>query len=203
MHPAEVVIRVVPASADQDRVVHRRLDGGAEIVIVADGAGGTSGGAEAAGHVVASQLGPVGDPPACIRELRRLDQELAAARHGGQTTAVLVVLVGGTLFGASVGDSGVLVLTSETIFDLTKDQRAKPLLGSGEAAPVGFGPIFFNDRILVATDGILKYVARQNLRRLAFATDLNMAADELVAAARLPSGNLQDDVGLALLAPVR
>ena len=32
------------------------------------------------------------DPPACVDEFRRLDQEFAPARHDGQTTAALVVL---------------------------------------------------------------------------------------------------------------
>lgn len=89
----------------------------------------------------------------------------------------------------------------DAIFDVTAQQRRKPLLGSGDAAPTPFGPFTFNGRILVASDGLLKYAPRERIRGTAFEPELERAADALVAAARLPGGGLQDDVALVLLDP--
>jgi serine/threonine protein phosphatase PrpC len=119
----------------------------------------------------------------------------------GETTAVLLVVRDGRLYGASVGDSGVLVLTSEASFEPTRGQQRKPLLGSGAASPVGFGPFYFNDRVLVASDGLRKYVDETRIKSIACLGPLATVAADLVAAARLPSGTLQDDVAIALLEP--
>lgn len=114
---------------------------------------------------------------------------------------MLLVVRDGRVFGASVGDSGAWALTTDAIFELTGRQRRKPLLGSGSAEPIGFGPSFFNDRLLVASDGLLKYATRERIRRAAFVQDVNVAADQLIAAARLPNGALQDDLALVIVDP--
>ena len=116
---------------------------------------------------------------------------------------MLAVVRAGQLFGASVCDSGVWVLTSETIFDLTEKQRRKPLLGSGQADPVGFGPLYFNDRVVVASDGLLKYATRDTFMAVGLrrSPDLSVEADALIDGARLPSGDLHDDLALVLLEP--
>ena len=66
---------------------------------------------------------------------------------------------------------------------------------------MAFGPYPLNDRLLLATDGLHKYVPWPRIKALALLEPLEHALDGLVAAARLPSGALQDDVGIALVQP--
>jgi len=198
--PANVAFRVAAGSADQDRLVHRVL-GDAHVLLLADGAGGVSGGGQAADFVVAEASPAALTPQACVAELLRLDHVLDRDPQCGETTAVVLVISAGTIFGASVGDSGVWTCHPEASFDLTARQSVKPLLGSGRAQPVPFGPHFFNDRILLASDGLLKYVPQQRIRPLALLNPISRAVDELIAAARLPSGALHDDLAVALVDP--
>ena len=196
-----LTLRIVAASGDQDRAAHRRVDGG-EVIVLADGAGGTSGGREAAERIVQHEYRSLSDPAACVSALQRLDRELSADRACGESTAVLVVIRDGNAFGASVGDSGVWALTVAAIVELSDGQHRKPLLGSGTAKPVGFGPRLFAERLLVASDGLLKYAPRPRIHSVALAADIDAAADELVAAARLSNGALQDDLALVLIDPM-
>jgi len=195
-------IRVVPATADQDRalrIAHAECD----IIVLADGAGGMTGGREAAERVLRHDFRAATGPTECAAELSRLDQQIHDDDACGETTSVVVIVREEKVFGASIGDSGAWALTSDAIVDLTQHQRRKPLLGSGAAEATAFGPFSFNDRILVASDGLLKYAPRDLLRRIGLGSDLELAADALVAAARLPGGTLQDDVALVLLEPQR
>jgi PPM family protein phosphatase len=201
MPAAIVAIRVVPAAADQDRVAHK-VTPDAEIVVLADGAGGIGGGREAAERVVSHGFGDMAGPEDCAAELSRLDQLVRDDAACGETTAVVVVACSGRVFGASVGDSGAWMLTTGAIFDLTQNQRRKPLLGSGSCEPVTFATSFFYDRVLVASDGLLKYAPRDRIHAAAFEPRIDRAADALVAAARLPNGALQDDLALVLLDPL-
>ena len=192
---------VVPASADEDRVAHRYLDG-AELIVLADGAGGMTGGRQAAEFIVRFEFRALHGPADCVDELRRLDGILHSDASCGESTVVLLVVRDGKVFGASVGDSGAWALMTDAIVDVTRHQKRKPLLGSGMAEPTGFGPALFNDRVLVASDGLLKYVLRDRIHRVRFTRDLNAAAEELVAA-RLPSGVLQDDLSFVIVDPAR
>jgi serine/threonine protein phosphatase PrpC len=135
MARASIATRVVAGSADQDRLSHR-IERDAELVVLADGAGGVSGGREAAEELIRSAA-----------------------------------------------------------FELSESQHRKPLLGSGAARPVGFGPHYLNDRLLVASDGLYKYVPFSRIKALALLDPLERAIDELVAAARLPSGGLAGRCG--------
>lgn len=65
---------------------------------------------------------------------------------------------------------------------------------------MAFGALQRSSRLLIASDGLLKYVAREKIWQLGRADRLEPAADSLVAAARLPGGGLQDDVSLVLFA---
>ena len=64
------------------------------------------------------------------------------------------------------------MLASEAIVDVTQHQRRKPLLGSGVSQATGFGPFALNERILVASDGLLKYAPRDLIRRAVAEWDL-------------------------------
>lgn len=82
------------------------------------------------------------------------------------------------------------------IVDLTRDQKRKPLLGSGNAIPIGFGPLACVSRLLLGSDGLFEYVPHERIRDLSNSLPLANAAAALVDAARLPSGALQDDVAV-------
>lgn len=198
MQSVRAAIRVTPAMQDEDRAAHRS-DGVSDLVILADGAGGISGGRHAAELLVgAAQV--IATPAEAVQELCRLDSVLSDDSSAGEATAVLLAIRAGALFGASVGDSGAWLIGQDLV-DLTASQRRKPLLGSGAAVPMPFGPVAFVGRLLVASDGLLKYAPRGRIRELAALGELGQAADDLVHAARLPSGGLQDDVALVLLEP--
>ena len=123
----------------------------------------------------------------------------AAVRCGGQCTAVVVEISEGRVFGASVGDSGAWMLTGKAFIDLTENQNRKPLLGSDEALPMGFGPIELSGRLLIATDGLFKYATESDIAQRAMGVPLNEAIEQLIAGVRLRSGALQDDIGIILL----
>ncbi len=172
------------------------------LAVVADGAGGTGGAAAAAAmacSMAAQRLRTQGTstPEDWARRLYEVDQ--AVVRTGGQCTAVVVEISEGRIIGASVGDSGAWMLTGKAIIDLTENQHRKPLLGSDEAMPTGFGPIELSGRLLIATDGLFKYATESEIAKHAMGVPVNEAVGRLVAGLRLRSGALQDDVGIILI----
>lgn len=193
---------VAPSDRDEDRALAFDA-GGAWCLVVADGAGGRSGGREAADAVLdavstqAVQLALRGDGAACVRLLEEVDAALAGR---GEATTVVAIVRGGQVLGASVGDSGAWLVHADRVDDLTRAQVRKPLVGSGRASPVPFGPTPLGDaRLLVASDGLLKYAPPERLAAVARTGSLEAAARALVEAVRLPSGGLQDDVAVVLL----
>jgi serine/threonine protein phosphatase PrpC len=122
--------------------------------------------------------------------------------RSGQCTAVVVEISGDRVFGASVGDSGAWMLNGKAVIDLTENQHRKPLLGSDEAMPMGFGPIEFSGRLLIATDGLLKYATESDIGQRAMGVSVNEAVERLIAGVRLRNGALQDDVGIILIEDV-
>jgi serine/threonine protein phosphatase PrpC len=175
--------------------------GSRTLAVVADGAGGTGSGAAAAAmacSMAAQRLRTqvTGTPENWARCLYEVDQALV--RSGGQCTAVIVEIFEGCVFGASVGDSGAWILKEKGVVDLTENQHRKPLLGSDEAMPMGFGPIDLCGRLLIATDGLLKYSTESQIAQWAMGVSVNEAVDKLIAGVRLRSGALQDDVGIIL-----
>lgn len=189
-----------PAAADEDRLCVRR-HGDRVIVIVADGAGGTGGGAQAAQQVCDALGGFDGEDVDWVAALEAVDAGIAASSSAGWSTAVVAEIRGGQVRGASVGDSGGFVIDGDELRELTEEQRRKPLVGSGEARPVAFGPVPVGAVLLVASDGLVKYIDRAGLRAA-----MEMAPPEGVAAllraVRLPGGGLQDDVAIVLAAGI-
>lgn len=171
-------------------------------MVVADGAGGLAGGERAAEFAVdALAQGPVRLSQSDW-EHRLLDLDQALARHpgGGQTTVVAVFIDAERIVGASVGDSNAWLIRREGTLDLTEGQRRKPLLGSGEASPVGFEAGHGTGRLLLGSDGLFKYAPSHRIETIALDGPVETAAEALTCCVRLPSGALHDDVAVILAA---
>jgi serine/threonine protein phosphatase PrpC len=195
-------IRVERGSRGEDRAAVVHVPAGL-VVVVADGAGGTGSGAAAADAlcarvVAAAQSGARGADAwaACLREA---DRQARTSGVLGDTTAVVLEVTESGVCGASVGDSEAWIVHSAEVVELTAGQRRKPLIGSGQASPVSFGPTAWSGRLLVATDGLIKYASARHLAAAASLDGLEDAARALVERVRLPSGALPDDVALVLI----
>jgi PPM family protein phosphatase len=171
------------------------------VLIVADGSGGTSGAAEAAECAIreltdATKAADASDPAHWVATLERTDAAIAGRR--GQCALVVAAVAGNRIVGASVGDCCAWLLRSAAIDDLTERQVRKPLLGSGHALPVGFTGTLAGSTLLLASDGLWKYVPRERIAAIARTQDLQEAARQLAAEPRLRSGQLPDDVAVVL-----
>jgi PPM family protein phosphatase len=191
----QTTLAIAGADRNEDRAAFIEGDA-ATILVVADGAGGMGGGAEAAELVVrvveeAAAGGPLsGEYWSGI--LRRCDEALHLDQLAGETTAVIVSIANGMVSGSSVGDSGAVIFWSDESVDLTTGQKRKPLLGSGRANPVAFGPVQLESTLVVASDGLWKYAPWRTVAEAAAWA----RPEELIDLARLPSGGLQDDVAV-------
>ena len=185
----------------QDRAAVFTLPDDSLVVALADGAGGTGGGAAAAQSVIdaVGELARDDRHVGWVEVLTALDHDPSRLGHG-QTTAVVLRIDASGIVGASVGDSGAWILsTGQNIVDLTALQHRKPLLGDNAiVTPCDSGPPG-HSTLLVASDGLLKYVPRSDIARIATGPDLRSAAASLVDRARLPSGGLQDDIAVVLV----
>jgi serine/threonine protein phosphatase PrpC len=169
------------------------------VLSVADGAGGRSGGAEAAAmavRFVEQHIGSLTGADSCIKLLQAMDSAITNDRIAGETTCALAILSGDLLLGASVGDSGVwLVGSGAVIVDLTERQIRKPFIGSGAAHPQGFeGRLGSGQTLLVATDGLLKYTSREQIALVCKEDSAEAIGQRLINLVRYPSGALPDDV---------
>lgn len=185
----------------QDRAEVFRL-GSKLVLILADGAGGRSGGAEAAEFVIrqARQTLHSADlsPNGLSGYLKSIDRQMVAEGNIGETTCVLTVLSQNSIIGASVGDSGAWCVSLSGLDDLTNRQCRKPFLGTGGANPIGFARDALKGTLLIASDGLLKYTSSERIASVALAADLESAAQNLVGLVRYASGALPDDVSVLL-----
>ena len=85
--------------------------------------------------------------------LRQIDCRIG----DGETTAVVVDVRTLGIAGASVGDSRAVIVADGTVFDLTVNQKRKPLLGTGMAEPIGFAYQPLAGLLLVGMDGFFNY----------------------------------------------
>src|SRR5687768_14782479 len=116
--------------AGQDRAVFR--DAGTHVwLVVADGAGGSGSGAQAADtvlHRVERELAVPRDAEEIRELLSAIDRELERGGTGGETTAIVLSCRDGRVAGASVGDSEAEVLRpNASVVTLTAGQHRKPL----------------------------------------------------------------------------
>jgi len=185
----------------EDRVRVVELEGGV-VIAVADGAGGTGAGAEAAETVIREVTASASlecDADGWCDILRQTDHRVGT----GESTCVVVARSTRGLVGASVGDSRAWLLEGDEVNDLTRGQLRKPLLGTGEAQPVGFSYPPSPGLLLVCTDGFCNYVRRETLLREILWIDFAVLARKLVEMVRLPSGDLWDDIGIVACKPRR
>jgi serine/threonine protein phosphatase PrpC len=171
------------------------------ILVLADGAGGLSGGAKAAEFIVEGVKKRISATPSSQQlneSLISLDQEMAASGAFGETTCVVVGVSDSGIVGTSVGDSGALIFSKTGIENLTANQIRKPLLGSGRAIPVNFTRGLLNGTLLIASDGLLKYTSQEKIAATILASDFDCTANKLVSLVRYQSGALPDDVSILL-----
>ena len=182
-------LRVESGGKGEDRVLVERVFGGA-IVIVCDGAGNSGKGGQAADRAIGelARMAKEGFVD-WRRALLAVDQLLLKEVPGGETTCVAVrVTDSGECVGASAGDSGAWMLpASRPPEELTRLQ-SRERLGSGQANPVLFKAQLMG-RLVIGTDGLLKYTHLKDLRARAL-----RGVDALVEGVRLPGGGFQDDV---------
>ena len=198
----ELTTKIVAAENDQDRIGLFQ-SGDFAVLVIADGAGGMNGGAEAAERAVLdlSRLALLKKRHSkdCIKALKDLDLQIYRDKQCGETTAIVIVESQGEIVGASVGDSEAWLISKETVNRLTSSQRRKPFIGSGACQPVGFGPVKIQgQRLLMATDGLFKYTDRAKIQELLQKPSLEGCLEALADLVRMKSGRLQDDLAVIL-----
>ncbi|HWG44385.1 MAG TPA: hypothetical protein VN688_16525 [Gemmataceae bacterium] len=202
MHEFETTsITVAYRQRCEDRVKIIEFGDGV-VIAVADGAGGTGDGGQAAETVIREIAGTASlehDSTSWCDILRQTDFRVGA----GESTCVVVAWSLKGIVGASVGDSKAWLIDHDDLKDLTKHQFRKPLLGSGEAHPIGFEYSSLQGLLLVSTDGFCNYIQRDTLLRSILWFDFAVLAHKLVEMVRLPSGELWDDIGIVACRPRR
>jgi serine/threonine protein phosphatase PrpC len=192
----------VPYS-DQDRILIRPHRDGA-LLVLADGSAGFSGGREAAEMAVAffecwaAEYAGAPTPEGLVSALRSLDCEIGLDLYAGETTCVVAVAGEEGLTGASVGDSGALLIGPDSVRDLTARQHRKPRLGSAAARPVGFTYREPEGVLLLASDGLLDYSTHDRIAGIVRAHEPAEAVAALIESVRLRSGELPDDVSVVV-----
>jgi len=165
------------------------------VIVLADGAGGTSNGARAAQAIVdAVTANPLSLDWAGVL----VDLDDPAKLGGGQATAVIATITSTGITGASVGDSGAWLVRAGAITNLTANQRRKPLVGDG-CEPVSFSAGPLDGSLVIASDGLFRYAIA---RDIAFVVERGEPPEEvarrLVELVRLADGSLQDDVAVVV-----
>ncbi|WP_374601986.1 hypothetical protein [Niveibacterium sp.] len=175
------------------------------LVLLADGAGGGGYGketAEALGVACQERLTQgVPENFDWADWLEDIDRQLASGGPGGQAAVVLLWLSNGVVSGASVGNSQAWLVRVADVFPLTALQAFRPLLGSGTASVTALGPCLLEGRLVVASDGLWHRISASRIEVCARQSHAAELADALITAARLPNGELVDDVSLIVIAP--
>jgi serine/threonine protein phosphatase PrpC len=184
----------------EDRIAAVRM-ANSSVFVVADGAGGVTGGAVAAdvlcrAVVEQCRCGKVAD---WSEWLAQFDRSMAGSGTAGLAAAVVAeVADDGIVTGASVGDCEAWAFARGEPLGLTSGQLRKPLLGEGKAMPVPFEARIGQGTLIIATDGLWKYMSRDRIAKAAAVRPLDTAAASLIDGVRLKSGALQDDVAVVV-----
>lgn len=76
-------------------------------------------------------------------------------------------------------------------------QHRRPMLGSGRATPIGFGPMELNSSLVVGSDGLFSYTKLSSVKELA--TNKASTASDMAGLAKNMSGKLNDDVSVIVI----
>ena len=196
-------IALHPAARNEDRAVVVAQHGSL-VIAVADGAGGMPGGAEAADIVIAATLRAalgVRDERDIAQLLSAIDAECASSPRAGESTGiVMLVRDDGTIVGASAGDSEAWLIDEIGVVRLTEHQARKRHLGGGTASPTPFrGVLAPTATLVIGTDGLFGYAAREAVIEAASAGDVHSCAQALLAAALAPPVVLADDLAVVVV----
>ena len=99
---------------------------------IADGAGGLSGGAEAAdlvGMLIKERAASINSQADCERLLAELDGVVASNKPAGEPRAVIAVFSSAGSFGAAVGGPGAGLVNEEGFEDWPRNQFGKRFVG--------------------------------------------------------------------------
>jgi len=167
------------------------------VLVVADGAGGQSGGTAAATLAVGlvhQRANELRNLNSCVSLLQKMDQTIYKDRVAGETTCALAVATEAAIYGASVGDSGVWVINESSFVNLSERQSRKPFIGSGSAWPLPFECMRTGkESLLLATDGLLKYTSSERIITVCREHKPSEVPRRLIELVRYPSGALPDD----------
>jgi serine/threonine protein phosphatase PrpC len=130
--------------------------------------------------------------------LAQQDAGLAANGTGMAAAIVLSISDEGDVCGASVGDCEAWLFGEREPLNLTGRQVRKPLLGDGAAVPTTFAARMSGGTLILATDGLWKYMSRSRIAEISTTRPLEAAIAALVDGLRLRSGALQDDVAIVM-----
>jgi len=177
------------------------------IAVVADGAGGMSGASEAADDFIKLvqqnilTAANLMDETYWCRVLAQIDAWLHP--RAGETTGMIAVVntKKNSIVGASVGDSEAYLLSNKSWLNLTEHQYRKPLLGSGAAIPIAYGPITFDGTLILGTDGLFKYADFSKISQITESYQPKESILRLFDLVRLPSGRFIDDISIIIAQP--
>jgi serine/threonine protein phosphatase PrpC len=150
---------------------------------------------------VRQNAGRLKNASACGTLLHDMDHAIAMDRDAGETTCTLAVVDEDLVFGASVGDSAAWIIdeASDRYTDLSSGQIRKPFVGLGGARPFVFSyRKKKGQRLLLATDGLLKYSSPETIAAVSCEASVESSASRLIELVRYPSGDLPDDITVIL-----
>jgi PPM family protein phosphatase len=191
---------------NEDVFIVRRHPSGSDhwLCFLADGQGGRAGGAAAARIAcrTAIEAALLQKPRALAKPevwhaiLRQADRVVQEDPEAGFTTLLDFFITGGSLAGASCGDSAVWTLSAGApAREVTKGQLKNPPVGSGDARFMSFSASLAAPwTVLAMSDGVWKYVGWDRLARAAMTARGEALMEALQDFARLPgSGRFPDD----------
>jgi serine/threonine protein phosphatase PrpC len=190
----------------EDRVEIHECDD-ALVIVVADGAGGISGGATASEMVIEAVRRRTGERPFDAYDVRawsdvltHADEQLAQSPGAGETTAIVTVVGPHGIAGVSAGDSEVWVVRDDRRVERLTEKQNRTRLGTGLSRPTTFYRRTTEGVLVAATDGLFRHAATKSIVTCCAAGD-NPAviADGLVSLPILRSGTYPDDVAVAVV----
>jgi serine/threonine protein phosphatase PrpC len=190
---------------DDRAVVYQKSD--FLVAVVADGAGGMSGASEAADYFlqyiqkkISTDARYIMDQTYWCRVLVEIDNLLCKHPIAGETTGIIAAFNtnNNSIVGASVGDSEAYIISNKS-YCLTEHQYRKPLLGSGTAIPIPFGPITIDGSLILGSDGLFKYTSLNKISQIIQFYQPKESVLRLFDLVKLPNGSFMDDVSIIVV----